>query len=265
MQAGGADEAQVPDRDPDAPPLVRLELEDGVATIVLDDPAHRNALGYDLASALAAAVHDAEQAGAGAIVLTATPPIFCAGGSIDDLLAPKVPLRETYVGFQALAAAAVPTIAAVNGPAIGAGVNLPLACDVVVCTPEARFDPRFLDVGIAPGGGHLWRLSRRIGTQGAAALVLCGDDLDGREAEQHGLAWRCVEPHELLPTARRLAGGAVARPRELLRRTKELLRTSVGLPSADEAFEAELALQDWSMQQAEFTERVEAIRARMRR
>jgi enoyl-CoA hydratase len=243
-------------------PLVRTDIDDGVAVITLDDPGRRNALGYGLSSALANAVHEAEAAAVGAIVLTATPPVFCAGGSLDDLLEPKVALRETYVGYLAVARAAVPTIAAVNGPCVGAGVNLPLACDVVLCSAAARFDPRFLDVGIAPGGGHLWRLARRVGRQGAAAMTLCGDVLDGPEAERVGLAWRCVEEDALLDAAMGLARRAAERPRVLMTKTKAMLAQTVDLTTVDEAFEAELGLQDWSMHQPEFTERVEALRAR---
>ncbi len=255
------------DTGPNAPPslaaaLVRCEIDDGVAVLTLDDPAHRNALGLDLTRALARAVADAERAEVGAIVLAAEPPVFCAGGSLDDLLAPRAPLRETYAGFLALAGSAALTIAAVGGPAIGAGVNLPLACDVVLCSPAAHFDPRFLDVGIAPGGAHFWRLTRRVGRQGAAAMVLGGDSLDGEEAARAGLAWRCVAEADLLPAAIAMARRAADRPRELLARAKEMLRDTVELSSPDEAFEAELALQDWSMQQPVFHERVEQIRRR---
>jgi enoyl-CoA hydratase len=242
--------------------LVRLDQEDGVAIITLADPDHRNALSWAVSHALADAVAAAQGGDVGAIVLTAEPPVFCAGGSLPDLLEPKGPLRGTYAGFLAVAQAEIPTIAAVNGPCIGAGVNLPLACDVVLCSPDARFDPRFLDIGIAPGGGHFWRLARRVGRQGAAAMTLCGDALDGHEAERAGLAWRCVAADELLPAATALAAKAAARPRELVRRAKAMLAQTVELPSADEAFEAELALQDWSMHQAEFVDRVEAMRAR---
>ncbi len=252
-----------------APPLVRLDLDDdpehGVAVITLDDAGHRNALSHALSTALADAVATAETAGVGAIVLTAEPPVFCAGGSLDDLLTPKVPLRETYAGFLALAAASIPTIAAVDGPTIGAGVNLPLACDIVLCSPAARFDPRFLDVGIAPGGGHFWRLVRRVGSQGAAAMTLCGDALDGRDAALAGLAWRCAESEDLLPTALAMARQAAARPRDLVRRSKVMLRETVELATAGEAFEAELELQEWSMYQPAFAERLQQIRDRTRR
>ncbi|MBL7512141.1 enoyl-CoA hydratase/isomerase family protein, partial [Frankia sp. CN4] len=185
----------------EARPLVAVEFRDGYAVLTLDDPAHRNALSLELSDALAAAVGSALAEGAGAIVLAATPPVFSAGGNLDDLITPKAPLRALYAGMLAVANAPVPTIAAVGGAAIGAGVNLPLACDVVLASPSATFDPRFLDVGIHPGGGHLWRLAHRVGPQGAAALVLCGDRLTGAEAAAAGLAWRCVPDDELLDRA----------------------------------------------------------------
>ena len=137
--------------------------------------------------------------------------MFCAGGSLDDLLRRDQPPSAAYAGFLALAEAPVPTIAAVTGAAIGAGVNLPLACDVVIAGESARFDPRFLDVGIHPGGAHLWRLAQRVGPQGAAALVLCGDTLTGPEAVTHGLAWRCVPDDEVRAVAVRLARQAADR------------------------------------------------------
>ena len=141
--------------------LVRHEVDEyGVGMLTLDDPDHRNALSRRMSDDLATAVDTVLDAGAGSIVLTATPPVFSAGGSLDDLDRPDIDLRGAYAGFLRVAAAPVPTIAVVAGAAIGAGVNLPLACDVVLASPDARFDPRFLDVGIHPGGGHLWRLRR---------------------------------------------------------------------------------------------------------
>ena len=164
-----------------------------------------------MTGALEAAVEGALASGARALVVCADPPVFCAGGSLASLRERTAPLVDSYRGFRALLAAPVPTVAAVAGLAIGAGVNLPLCCDVVLVSPSARFDPRFLDVGIHPGGGHLWLLQQRVGRQGAAALVLMGDVLDGAEAVEHGLAWRCVAEDELEPAAVALATRAAGR------------------------------------------------------
>jgi enoyl-CoA hydratase len=244
--------------------LVSGSVEDGVGLIRLADPTHRNALSPALSNALAAAVQDALDGGAGALVLTADPPVFCAGGSLDALLSREVPLAATYAGFLALANAPVPTIAAIATPAIGAGVNLPLACDVILAAPGARFDPRWLDVGIHPGGGHLWRLTQRIGAQGAAALVLCGDTLDGTEAAAAGLAWRCVPDDELLPLAMKLARRAAGRPRELVARTKASLRAGLQLSSPEHAMALELEAQEWSMDQPGFADRIRKIQASLK-
>ena len=200
-------------------PLVAVTISDGIAMVQVDDPAHRNAISYELSKQLAAAVGAIRaDERVGALILTATPPVFSAGGSIDDLESPPGPLAAVYAGFEALAACAFPTIAIVAGPAIGAGVNLALACDVILGFPAAVFDCRFLDIGIHPGGGHLWQLRHRVGRQGAAALVLLGDTLTGREAEARGLVWRCVEDDELLPLALRLARRAARRPAPVVQR-----------------------------------------------
>ncbi len=244
--------------------LVRLEVgDDGVAAVTLADPARRNALRLEMTEALAGAVDDALAADARALVLRAEPPVFCSGGSLDDLVAPRAPLEATYAGFLALARCPVPTIAAVDGACVGAGVNLPLACDVIVCSPQARFDPRWLDVGIHPGGGHLWRLRERIGRQAAAALVLCGEDLDGANAARTGLAWRCVAAHELVDVARGLARRAASRDPELVRRTKATLDASAAIADNDAAVTLELSPQRWSMERDGFRERVVALQERL--
>jgi len=244
--------------------LVRIEIvDDAIGLLTLADPDNRNALRLEMTQALAEAVHDVVGRRVGAIVLAAEPPVFCAGGSLDELLEPRAELAEMYAGFLALADAPMVTIAAVDGAAIGAGVNLALACDVVLASPRARFDPRFLDLGIHPGGGHLWRLVQRIGRQGAAALSLCGDALDGEEAAAKGVAWRCVPSDELFGTALGYARRVVARPREAVARTKATLDASLGLDASRDAVELELEAQRWSMDQPEFRRRVEALAARL--
>jgi enoyl-CoA hydratase len=240
--------------------MIESNLTDGVATLRLADERHRNALSREMSDSLATAVEEVLAAGARAIVLTARPPVFCAGASLDALLARPLPLAEMYAGMNALAEAPVPTIAAVAGAAVGAGVNLPLACDIVLTTPRARFDPRFLDVGIHPGGGHLWRLRARIGEQGAAALVLCGDVLTGEEAVTRGLAWRCLPAGELEAFAMRLAGRAAGRSAALVRRTKNSLRAGRSLADPAAAAELELEAQRWSVEQPGFHESVLRVR-----
>lgn len=242
---------------------VRWSIDEGVARVTIADPGRRNALSKQLSDELAEAVREAIEGGARALVLDAEPPVFCAGGSLDDLLRREHPLAEAYAGFRALAGAPVPTIAAVAGSVIGAGVNLPLACDVVIAGESARFDPRFLDVGIHPGGGHMWRLAQRIGPQGAAALVLCGDTLTGPEAVAHGLAWRCVPDDAVPGTAMRLARRAASRSPELVRRAKQTLRETTGYASAEQAAAVELRAQQWSVDQPFFEQTVKALRARI--
>jgi enoyl-CoA hydratase len=246
--------------------LVRVELdqENGVGVVLLDDPARRNVLSRAMSDALAEAVASVLEAGARAVVLAASPPVFCAGGSVDDLLDPPGPLVDAYAGLRAVADCPVPTIAAVGGAAIGAGVSLPLACDVIVVSEDASFDPRFLDVAIHPGGAHLWHLSHRVGVQGAAAMVLCGDVLIGADAVRAGMAWRCVPQGELLEAAGAFARHAASRSPDLVVRTKETLRRTAWLGDRREAERLELEAQEWSVAQPAHLQAVKALRDRVR-
>ncbi|CAN5752618.1 enoyl-CoA hydratase [soil metagenome] len=240
--------------------LVNTKLEKAVAFLELNDPDRRNVLSVELSRALADAVVSVLSGGAGAIVLTAAPPVFSAGGDINVLTRAPVPFDALYEGFLALADAPIPTLAIVDGPAIGAGVNFALACDVVIATPRAIFDPRFVDVGIHPGGGHLWRLHHRVGPQAAAALALFGETMTGEEAVAYGLAWQCLPSEAVLSTARRLASRAASRDQQVLRRTKETLRNSASMSSASEAVVVEREAQEWAVSRPEFHEHIESIR-----
>jgi enoyl-CoA hydratase len=241
--------------------LVRYWLDAGVGRVHLDDPRRRNVLSRQLSDELAVAVDAVIAEGAGAVVLTAEPPVFCAGGFLEGLLDRSVPLRDAYAGQLALVNAPVPTIAAVAGATVGAGLNLPLACDVIIAAESARFDPRFLDVGIHLGGAQLWRLVQRVGAQGAAALVLLGDVLTGAEAQAHGLAWRCVPDADLDDIALTLARRATRRSAPLMRRTKQTLTATLAVTSFDAAFSLELDAQEWAVHQPEFVEAVHRAQA----
>jgi enoyl-CoA hydratase len=191
--------------------------------------------------------------------------VFSAGGSVDDLLVPKAPLEDMYDAFTALAAAPMPTVAAVDGAAVGAGINLALACDLTICTPRSTFDVRFLDVGIHPGGGQLWRLRQLLGRQGAAALSLFGEVLAGEEAARRGLVWRCLESAELRGEAQRLALRAARHDVDLTARVKGTLDATAAIHDSEAAIAGELEPQRWSMDRPAFEQALAELRERLGR
>lgn len=245
---------------------VRTETTDGVAVLTVANPARRNALNLELSQRLVEAVGDAAaDEGVGAILVTGEPPAFCAGGDLAELQeADPATLRRVYSGFLAIASCPLPTLAAVNGAAVGAGINLALACDVRLAGPTARFDVRFMQLGLHPGGGYTWMAHRALGAQGAAATTLFGDVLDAREAERVGLAWRAYDSDaELMAAARELAGRAAAAPRDLITTTKATMRITSRLDAHADATDVEVRAQAESVHSDAFAERVAALQRRI--
>jgi enoyl-CoA hydratase len=245
--------------------FVLVDRRDRVAVVTVNDPDRRNALNLDLCVELVDAI-DALEAddGIGALVVTGTPPAFCAGADLSQLGASqKDGLRAIYSGFLRVAACTLPTIAAVNGAAVGAGMNLALACDVRLAANRARFDTRFLDLGIHPGGGHTWMMRRVVGQQATNATVLFGEVLDGAEAERVGLVWRAVPDDDLLDVAVAMAARAASAPRELVQRTKASIIDMAEIHRHDQAVELELEPQVWSINQPAFAERLAALQSKI--
>ena len=244
---------------------VLTDIADGVAVVTLDAPARRNALTLPMVDEITAALDAAEADPAvGAVVVTGTPPAFCAGADLSHLgESQREGLRSIYEGFLRIGRSPLPSVAAVNGAAVGAGVNLALVCDVIVTGESARFDTRFLQLGLHPGGGHTWMLQRRVGPQAAAAMVLFGRVLDGREAAGAGLAWSCVADGELLTTAREMAAVAAASSRDLVGRIKQTMTDVRSLATHAEAVERELDPQVWSINQPAFQEKLAALQRRI--
>ena len=117
------------------------------------------------------------------MIVTGAGKAFCAGADLSALgAAAEDGLRRLYDGFLAVADCTLPTVAAVNGPAVGAGLNLALACDVRIAGPAALFDARFQKLGIHPGGGMTWMLQRAVGPQLARAALLFGMRFDADAA-----------------------------------------------------------------------------------
>lgn len=250
------------------PTHVLCDVADGVAVVTLHDPDRRNAITATLNDELLALFDDLESAGdVRAVVLTGTPPAFCAGADLSALrdATDAAQLRAIYAGFLRVAGTTLPTVAAVNGAAIGAGMNMALACDVIVAGESARFESRFLKIGLHPGGGHMWRLARLTSDRVVRAMVLFGEMLDGRRAAEVGLAWRCVPDADLLDDAFALARGADDAPKVLVARTKETISRLATAGSADEAVSLEIEPQTWSAGQPEFQELLGKLRARIER
>ena len=246
-------------------PAIRIDLTDRVAVLTLDDPERRNALNLDLNAELIAAMDDLERdTGVGAVVVTGEGRAFCAGADLTQLgESRREGLLRIYEGFLRVADSPLPTLAAVNGAAVGAGMNLALACDVRVAGASARFDTRFLDLGIHPGGGHTWMFRNIAGQQATMAAVLFGQVLDGAEAERVGLVWRCVPDEDLLVTSISMAARAAAAPDELSRRVKRTIQDMGAITSHEAAIIRELGDQVWSMDQPAFAEKLSVLQARI--
>lgn len=178
--------------------LVRLEdAGGGVRVVTLDDPDRRNAMGDEMGAALTAACRrvraDPE---ARALVVTGAGSAFCAGADLPQLFGhPDRPVAEThdvlaayYGAFFAVLDLPIPTVAAVHGPAVGAGLNLAMACDVRLAGPAAAFGATFTRIGLHPGGGCTWFLVRALGPSRALRTLLLGETIDAARAVDWGLA-----------------------------------------------------------------------------
>ena len=245
--------------------LVLTAVADGVGTLTLNNPDERNTLTAPMVAEIVAAMDGFEaDESVGAVVVTGTPPAFCAGANLGNLReADGKSLGNVYEGFLRIARSPLPTLAAVNGAAVGAGMNMALGCDVRLAAERARFDTRFLQIGIHPGGGHTWMLRRIAGPQATMAAVLFGEVMNGREAERVGFVHRCVADDDLLAAAQEMAARAASAPRELLIRTKETIQAMAGIGDHPAAVDRELHPQVWSTQQPWFEERIAALQARI--
>ncbi len=236
---------------------VRYAVQDGVAVLTLDAGARRNALSVEMAAELASAARAAESDPAvGAVVVTGGQH-FCAG-AVRSVLADTGldPAEDTayrnletiYDAFTTIGSLGVPTIAAVRGAAVGAGLNLALATDLRVVSRTARLLSGFAQIGIHPGGGHFTLLARAGGREAAAAMGLFGDEADGERAVALGLAWAAYDDEDVEPRALALATRVAKDPALARRMVGSFRRETVpgGVPW-DVAVELERSPQMWSL------------------
>ena len=217
--------------------FLKSERDGAVLVLTMSQPATRNALtGNSAVDEFVRACADiARDPGIRVVVLTGEGPVFSSGGNVKDMqryeagnLSPDAIREEYRNGIQRLPKALynldVPVICAVNGPAVGAGLDLTCMCDIRIASEKATFAESFVKVGIVPGDGGAWLLPRAVGMSRAAEMAFTGEALTAQEALACGLVSRVVPHDELMAAAMQLAARIAVNPGGVLRMTKRLLR-----------------------------------------
>lgn len=240
---------------PQAAERILLEREGAVATLTFNDPERRNALSQAMGEAFAARIAELREApGLRAVILTGAGSAFSAGGDLgmieeraaEGAAAPgraRRRVRETMRAFYGLFLSVrelpCPSIAALNGHAIGAGLCVALGCDLRIASREARLGLNFTKLGLPPGMGATWTLPRLVGTARAAELLYTSRLVDGAEAAALGLVNRSVAPDDVLPAARALAEEVAACAPLAVEGTRRALARSAAAGLEDQlSFEA---------------------------
>ncbi len=237
---------------------VLYEQDGPIVTLTLNAPERRNAISSfaDCDAIVDACRRVNLDRSVRCVILTGAGSAFCSGGDLKAMRDKRgimegshVDMRENYRrGVQRMAQALyecdAPTIAAVNGPAIGLGLDVACMCDIRVASETAIFAESFIKVGIVPGDGGAWLLPRVVGMSMALEMSFTGDPLDAAAAKEARLVSRVVPPEALMGAARALAGRIAANPPDTLRMTKRLLREGqhVRLPTLLELSAAYQAL-----------------------
>jgi enoyl-CoA hydratase len=236
--------------------LVLLERDGPVATLVLNDPERRNAMSQAMGEVFAGRVAELQaEPGLRAVVLTGAGRAFCAGGDLGMIEGRsregsqrpgqarrgiRDHMRSFYKLFLAIRDLPCPSVAAVNGHAIGAGLCVALACDLRVASRDAKLGLNFTRLGLHPGMGATWTLPRLVGPEHAAELLYTGKLLTGEEACRIGLVGRAVAADEVLPQARELAAAIAAAGPVAVRGVKRALARSATASLEDQlSFEAD--------------------------
>lgn len=224
---------------------ITLEIAEGLAVLTLNRPDKMNALSAQMRAEITHAMGRAGKE-ARAVALTGAGTAFCtgqdlgdAGGGVPDL---ERILRDEYTPMlQAIVECPVPTLAAVNGPAAGAGASLALAADVVIATERAYFLQAFTRIGLIPDAGGTWFLPRQVGMAKAMGAALFADRIPARQAEAWGMIWEAVADEEFDAHWRKRAGYLAAGPTLAFGAVKSALRGSFDKTLDDQlAIEAHL-------------------------
>ena len=247
-------------------PLVLTAIADGVATLTLNNPDERNTLTAPMVAEIIAAMEAFEaDESVGAVVVTGTPPAFCAGANLGNLAeATGESLGTIYEGFLRIARSPLPTLAAVNGAAVGAGMNLALGCDVRIVADDGQarhaLPPARASIPVAATPGCC---------AGSSAprppwRRWCSDrSSTARRPSGSGSPTGRCPTDSLLAVAHEMAARAAAAPRELAIVTKRTIQDMADVDDHPAAVARELEPQLWSTQQPWFAERLAALQARI--
>src|SRR2546427_5039751 len=246
---------------------VKIEVEAGVGWIRLNRPEKMNAIGTLTRKQLGDAIKQAERDDAvRVVVLTGSGRAFCSGADVTEMASGggmRTPedvgnvLRNEYMPMLTrLRTMPKPTIAAMNGPAVGIGASYALACDIRIATPEAYLMEAFVNIGLAPDGGVSWLLPRLGGTGVAYEMFFTGKPLPAEAAHRLGVINRVVPAERLEEEVRDLANQLAAQPRQAMAGAKRAVNHAL-TSSFEEAMEFESYLQEAQAGSSEFAEGVQ--------
>jgi len=251
---------------------INLEVEGGIGWIRFNRPEKMNAIGALTRTQLAEAIKQAERDDAvRVVVLTGSGRAFCSGADVSEM-APdggmRTPedvgnvLRNEYMPMLTrLRTMPKPTIAAMNGPAVGIGASYALACDIRIATPEAYLMEAFINIGLAPDGGVSWLLPRLAGTGIAYEMFFTGKALAAEDAHRLGVINRLVPADRFEDEVREFAVQLAKQPRQALAAAKRAVTHALE-SSYEDALEFESYLQEAQAGTSEFAELVQAFLAR---
>lgn len=214
-----------------------FEVEGRVGTITLNRPQERNCISDELKADFLHLLRELSyNRELGAIILTGAGGVFCSGGDLKFLKDgersadwDRRRLHMLHDWVQLLMNLEIPVIAAVDGPAIGAGFGLALACDFVLCSERAYFRASFGRVGLVPDAGIMFTLPRMVGSQAAKEIVFTGRSVPATEAKDLRIALSVHTPEALLPAARDLARRLALGPTPAIGATKRIMNQSFNL------------------------------------
>lgn len=217
--------------------VVRYEIADYIATVTLNRPEAMNALTREAYAQLESAIRDAHSnPDVRCVIITGEGRAFCSGDDVKQIMlgeqreATQQRLRDVRPRPTPAAAAILecdkPVIAAVNGAAVGWGMDMALMCDIRIASELAKFGELFIRRGLVADLGGLWRLPEVVGPSKAAELLFTGDVIGAAEAERIGLVSQVVPPDDLMPAALAMASKIAANPPIAMRYMKEGLRRS---------------------------------------